>query len=107
MIEIASIFSSLVSFIFNEKETRPFDGAIPDKQRQAVDDDEPDELLLSPCRVKFTHAATESKDDWDHFADFQDEIEDNFRLVPMAQRSNTSLGTLDESEEEESDGEFF
>lgn len=107
MMEIASIFNTLVSFIVKPGDSRQVDCALSETERKrAYDDDEPDELLLSPCRVKITRS-TEAKDDWDHFADFQDDMEDNLQFVPLAQRSTGSLGTLDESEEEESDDYFF
>ena len=46
-------------------------------------------------------------DEWDHFADFQDDVDEMVSFVPLAKQSNHPLGTLDETEEEEDEDHFF
>jgi hypothetical protein len=76
-------------------------------KRQSQYDDEPDDDLFSPCQVKITNPDT--NDDWDYFADFQEQLDDNFSFSPFAKKSTKVLDTLNESEEENASGEaeFF
>ena len=61
-----------------------------------------EELLLSPTRVTLLEPATQNETDWDHFADFQEDLADE--TAPRASfylKSQSTLDTLEETEEEE------
>jgi hypothetical protein len=79
----------------------------PEAKRQSQYDDESDDDLFSPCQVKITNPDT--NDDWDYFADFQEQMDDHFSFSPFAKKSTKVLDTLNESEEEDASGEaeFF
>jgi hypothetical protein len=86
---------------------------------QSQYDDEPDDDPFSPCQVKI--ANPDANDDWDYFADFQEQVDDDFSFSPFAKKStkvlDTLIGspfakkskkvldTLNESEEENASGE--
>jgi hypothetical protein len=73
----------------------------PIKVAQLIDDEPEPEELLSPSKVTPAPYAN-SKDDWGHFAYFQDELADESCLIPSCStQSKPTLGTLDESEEED------
>jgi hypothetical protein len=73
----------------------------PIKVAQLIDDEPEPEELLSPSKVTPAPCA-DSKDDWGHFAYFQDELTDESCLIPSCStQSKPTLGTLDESEEED------
>ena len=67
---------------------------------------ESDEHQLSQTIITET-SSSNLKDEWGHFAHFQEEFADEFTSISWrASMSSQMLGTLDESEEEEN-GEFF
>jgi hypothetical protein len=107
---VGSVFGFLLSTILPSNSTPPIIEnhvkSLSEKVQQAMDDEpEPDELL-TPARVTPAVSA-DSKDEWGHFADFQEELADENVFLPSC-KPNLALGTLDESEEEEDDdGMFF
>jgi hypothetical protein len=115
---IGSIYMFLLSTIFASKVMETAEcqkqcssseqKTSPVKVTQLIDDEpEPDELL-SPSKVTPAPSA-DCKDDWGHFAYFQDELADESCLIPSCStQSKSTLGTLDESEEEDDEeGESF
>lgn len=117
--DVANLCAAVLSLVLSagqsenndyEKESRDtFVGSrSTDKvQRQSQHDDDPNADLFSPCKVKIR--IEETHDDWDYFADFQDQIDDNLSSSPFSTRKSTKvLDTLNESEEEDdSEGDHF
>lgn len=62
---------------------------------------EPDDVL-SPCEVNISHP--DSNEEWDHFADFEDRLDE---CIFFVHESRGKLGTLDEIEEEDEAKDFF
>lgn len=69
-------------------------------------DDQTPDPPLSPARL--TRAtSTDSKDEWGHFADFQEELADKQSFIPSYVRKRSSLETLDEDSDYECSKEAF
>lgn len=66
----------------------------------------PPDPPLSPARVTKT-SNSESKDEWGHFADFQEELADDKSFIPSCLPKTSSLETLDEDEDFEGDLDAF
>jgi hypothetical protein len=112
VIDIANLWSIVLSLVLDTRKPEHDEGeqttdANSKAKRQSQYDDEPDDDLFSPCQVKITNPDT--NDDWDYFADFQEQLDDNFSFSPFAKKSTKVLDTLNESEEENASGEaeFF
>lgn len=73
------------------------------EQQTSPERDEP----LTPLNVAPEPNAN-LKDDWGHFAYFQEELADESSFIPSTcAQSKTTLGTLDEGEEEDDEGGLF
>jgi hypothetical protein len=101
---IGNIFSLVLSAVLSSP------CAIVEPAHQEEMDDESETVeIFSPVKVTPTPSAN-SKDEWGHFADFQEALADESTFLPRfaAPKSKTSLDTLDESEEEDDEeGDFF
>jgi hypothetical protein len=69
-------------------------------------DEPPPDPPLSPARVTNTPSSN-SKDEWGHFADFQDELADEKYFLPTSFPKSASLETLQEDDGYEGDGDAF
>lgn len=69
-------------------------------------DDPPPDPPLSPARVTIT-PNSDSKDEWGHFADFQEELADDKSFLPSCIPKTSSLETLEEDDDFEGDTDAF
>jgi hypothetical protein len=103
---IGNIFSLVLSAVL----TSPSSSSVVEPVVQEEMDDESETVeIFSPVKVTPTLSAN-SKDEWGHFADFQEALADESTFLPsFAPKAKVyPLGTLDESEEEDEDeGDFF
>lgn len=116
VIDITKAFSNLLSKLLNtdlNSDGSRTGGAIKfhhptssqrcrSMEESKVDDD------FSPCQIHITQS--HCADDWDHFADFQDRVDEQvISFSPFAPRikAKAKLGRLDEVEEEEEGSDVF
>jgi hypothetical protein len=104
---IGNIFSSVLSAVLSSPSVEPVSHT--GKVQEEMDDESETVEMLSPVKVTPAPSAN-CKDEWGHFADFQEALADESTFLPsfVAPNAKVSLGTLDESEEEdEEEGDFF
>lgn len=109
---VSNVFGFLFHTIFPSNSDASMiwdDPCIPGSSRKTYSPDSrerlnepPPDPLLSPARV--TAAANSNpRDEWGHFADFQDEIADERSFIPSYAPLHSSLETLEESDGDEDD----
>jgi hypothetical protein len=104
---IGNIFSLVLSAALSSTSVEPTSPT--DIVEEEMDDESETVEIFSPVKVTPAPSAN-SKDEWGHFADFQEALADESTFLPSfaAPKNKVSLETLDESvEEDEEEGDFF
>ncbi|CAJ1934464.1 unnamed protein product [Cylindrotheca closterium] len=111
VIDVTTAFSNLLSKFFDKKkrdgESRSTDDAahatIKNNERSNDAEETKSDDTYSPCQIHIANTCSDG--DWDHFADFQDRIDEEvITFTPFAtaqHKSKAKLDTLDEMEEED------
>lgn len=102
---VQNVFGFLFNTIFAANSngcTEMDDPCLPDS-RDILDEPPPDPLL-SPARV--TPVNANPRDEWGHFADFQEELVDDKTFLPSLLSTQSSLATLEEDDSDEDEDAF-
>jgi len=104
VIDFANAFSNLLTKLFDKKrgDDSRADPAIKYQTKHNQRCNNADDDNFSPCQIHISNK--DSVDGWDHFADFQDRMDEELvSFTPFAanHKSKGKLDTLDEIEEED------
>jgi hypothetical protein len=108
---VKNVFGFFLNAIFHTNEHTELDDACLSGRQRCNDsrerlDEPPPDPPLSPARVTEAPNAN-PRDEWGHFADFQDEIVDEQSFIPSFSCIQKSLETLEESDGDENDEDAF